>query len=237
MARWVSRGAGFTPVAEKRAMMFVNSTLPRGVSLVKVWRSVSQPEPWSDSSMRTRAFSSSGEPDGRGPTSTCLRAASNALSPENSFQISAGTGPVGRRAAPSLLMTLMASGRAGSDCVGDVLEALGAGLQAPRAAARTTTERQRRRIKSLFFLGLEPEQSEQPLQIIIAVIFNFDTPAILTVMQHHVRGEVLLKSVLQMLDGWAEDGFGRAGRSVAGWFRRSRLREMPGDEFFPRRGP
>ena len=95
MARWVSRGAGLWPVGEKRPMRFTNFTGPRGVSAVKICRSTSHPVRRSPSSIKVRARSSSGVPDGRGPTSTCLRTSANARSPENSFQISAGPAALG----------------------------------------------------------------------------------------------------------------------------------------------
>src|SRR4051794_941401 len=75
-----------------RAMTFTNATGPRGVSSVKGCSSTTQPVALRLVSMAVRAWTTSGEPEGRGPKPTCRATSAIARSPENSFHNSAGGG-------------------------------------------------------------------------------------------------------------------------------------------------
>ena len=83
-------------------------------------------------------------------------------------------------------------------------------------------------------LGRQAEQGQDPLEIVVSVILDFDPPSLVVVMENDVRGEVLLEAVLKMLHGGGQRRSAGAGGIGAGRLGGAILLEVAGHKFFRR---
>ncbi len=100
-----------------------------------------------------------------------------------------------------------------------------------------------RSARSTSRLGGQTEGAKDALQIIVAIIFNLNAPALFPVMQGHPRAEMFLQPALQVIDGRGVTSSQQSVACVADAFRRaggprdvrSRGRWRSGEGWFPRR--
>lgn len=84
---------------------------------------------------------------------------------------------------------------------------------------------------SPFGVFAEAEEGEEALEVIVAVVFDFDAAAFGAIVEDDVGSEVSLEPILDLLEGRGE-GVGVWGRGASGGFGEASLEEVIGDEFF-----
>ena len=187
MILWVVSVGASRPPMPWRAMRLTKVTGPLGVRSTNFCSVTCHPITRKESTIYFLAFTSASDPEGRGPNATRRSTCANAFGPENSFQSSAGAARVGAAAGAGATET----GAGGAAPV----TGLGLWPQAPKRSVAA------RRTRLLRFIVSQPKQIQNPLEIVHAVIFHLDLAALFPVPHDDVRGKVLLKPVLQMLEG------------------------------------